>query len=214
MLYDEKTLSCAATSCASTPPNQPTAQNSNYSDHSKLSDKILWESFKSGDELAFITIYKQYVNQLYNYGCQFSEDKEMVKDCLQDFFIYLRKNRLGFGETNSIKMYLYKSFKRRVVDYLKKNSTEFRSNKEFAFSQFAFELSSETLYIRQQVKTEQIEKLNKALKTLDSKEREAIYYFYYEGLSYEQIAEILKFSHVSSARRVMYRSLRHLRNFF
>jgi RNA polymerase sigma-70 factor (ECF subfamily) len=76
------------------------------------------------------------------------------------------------------------------------------------------ELSSESIYINRQIKAEQLEKLNKALKGLNNKEREAIYYFYYEGLSYEQIAEIFNFSHVSSARRLMYRGLNHLRKYF
>src|SRR3954468_16966226 len=124
-----------------------TTSNSELVDHDKIPDKVLWESFKSGDEIAFITIYKSYCNMLYNYGCQFTEDKEMVRDCLQDFFIYLRKNKAGFGETNSIKMYLFKAFKRRVVDYLKKNTVEFRSNEEFAFTQFSVELSYESIYI-------------------------------------------------------------------
>ena len=194
--------------------HQKNVGTSNYVKRSELPDKVLWEAFKSGDEMAFIQIYKSYCNILYNYGCQFTEDNELVKDCLQDFFIYLRKNKAGFGETNSIKMYLFKAFKRRVVEYLKKNSVKFRSNEEFAFSQFSIELSFESVYISEQVKAEQIEKLNKALKALDTKEREAIYYFYYEGLSYEQVAEILNFTHVSSARRIMYRGLRHLRDFF
>ncbi|MDB5247538.1 MAG: polymerase sigma factor, sigma-70 family [Segetibacter sp.] len=213
MLYEEQPLPGIRVPYSKCfPPQNP--QNLHYYGNGKISDRTLWEAFKSGDELAFINIYKSYCNVLYNYGCQFTPDTELVRDCLQDFFIYLRKNKAGFGETNSIKMYLFKAFKRRVVDYLRKNSSEFRSIEEFAFSQFSVELSSETIYINRQIKAERIEKLNKALKALDSKEREAIYYFYYEGLSYEQIAEILNFSHVSSARRVMYRGLRHLRNFF
>lgn len=213
MLYELKPLQGVRISDPK-PESPKNSGTSSYIDHSKLSDKVLWEAFKGGDEMAFITIYKSYCNTLYNYGCQFTPDKELVKDCLQDFFIYLRKNKAGFGETNSIKMYLFKAFKRRVVEYLKKSNSEFRSSEEFAFSQFSVELSFESIYINQQMKAEQIEKLNRALKALDSKEREAIYYFYYEGLSYEQVAEILNFSHVSSARRVMYRGLRHLRSFF
>lgn len=180
----------------------------------KKSDYSVWESFKVGDESAFITIYKDYANMLFNYGCQFSSDREMVKDCLQDFFIYLRKNREGFGSTDSIKFYLLKAFKRRVVDYIKKENRGMMVNERFTFSQFPVEFSSETIYINQQFEAEQLQKLNKALEALDVKEREAIYYFYYEGLTYEQIAEIFNFSHVSSARRLMYRGLSHLRKFF
>lgn len=192
-------------------PEKP--ETSKWSGYGDLSDKLLWRTFKNGDELAFVHIYKTYANNLYSYGCQFSTDKEMIKDCLQDFFLYLRKNRLGFGETDSIKMYLFKAFRRRVIDYFKKYSRECQMNENFAFLQFPVELSSESIYINQQIEAEQLEKLNKALLSLESKEREAIYYFYYEGMTYLQIAEIFNFSHVSSARRLMYRGLSHLRKF-
>jgi RNA polymerase sigma factor (sigma-70 family) len=180
-------------------------------DESNTADAKLWTAFKNGDEAAFIQIYNQYANILFNYGCQFTADRELVKDCLQDFFIYLRKNRTGFSNTSHVKMYLLKAFKRRVVDYLKKYNRECEKNESFLFYQFPVELSSETIYINRQIEEEQIQKLNRALKALDAKEREAIYYFYYEGLSYEQIAEIFNFSHVSSARRLIYRGLSQLR---
>lgn len=183
----------------------------NKGNASKLSDTELWNAFRDGDEGAFIQIYHQYANILFNYGCQFTADREMVKDCLHDFFIYLRKNRSGFGHTSFIKMYLLKAFRRKVVDYLKKLQKESQKNEAFLFSQFPVELSSETVYINQQIEEDQLKKLNRALKSLDSKEREAIYYFYYEGLSYDQIAEIFAFSHVSSARRLVYRGLSQLR---
>src|SRR4028118_761164 len=184
MLYEVKTLPVKLPSSCS-----EEAQKEGSSGY--INDKVLWEGFKSGDELAFIQIYKSYCNILYNYGCQFTYDKELVRDCLQDFFIYLRKNKAGFGETSSIKMYLLKAFRRRVIEYFKKTNSEIRNNKEFSFVQFSVEMSFESVYINQQAKTEEINKLNDALKSLDSKEREAIYYFYYEGLSYEQIAAIL-----------------------
>ncbi|WPP49181.1 RNA polymerase sigma factor [Catalinimonas niigatensis] len=196
------------------PSTSGNSEAANSPEHRTFSDWSLWEAFKKGDESAFITIYKENANILYTYGCQFSPDNELVKDCLQDFFIYLRKNREGFGETDSIKMYLFKAFRRRVIDYHKKYSRESQWNESFAFTQFPVELSSESIYINRQIESEQLEKLNKALKGLNSKEREAIYYFYYEGLSYLQIAEILNFTHVSSARRLMYRGLSHLRKFF
>ena len=180
-------------------------------DNSNTADAKLWKAFRNGDEAAFIAIYDAYANTLFNYGCQFTPDRELVKDCLQDFLIYLRKNRRGFSDTPHVKLYLLKAFRRRVVDYLKKYNKENKQNESFLFYQFPVELSSETIYINQQIEEEQIEKLNRALKTLDAKEREAIYHFYYEGLSYEQIAEIFGFSHVSSARRLIYRGLSRLR---
>ncbi len=192
-------------------PSYPKNGEVHKGDHGKSSDSELWNAFRKGDEGAFIQIYNHYANILFNYGCQYTADREMVKDCLHDFFIYLRKNRAGFSQTSSIKMYLLKAFRRRLVDYLKKQQKEFQQNETFLFFQFPVELSSETVYINRQIEENQLKQLNRALKTLDSKEREAIFYFYYEGLGYEEIASILNFSHISSARRLIYRALGRLR---
>ena len=193
------------------PPKRPETQHDRNDERS--SDKLVWAAFKQGNKLAFVNIYNDYANVLYNYGCQFSPDREMVKDCLQDFFLYLRKNRSGLGDTDSIKLYLLKAFRRRVIDYLKKYNRACHLNESYAFSQFPVELSSESIYINRQIEAEKLEKLNKALQALNSKEREAIYHFYFEGLSYTQIAELFNFTHVSSARRLIYRGLSQLRKF-
>lgn len=176
-----------------------------------MPDAELWRAFKTGDESAFIQLYNYFAGPLFNYGCQFCQDREMVKDCLQDFFIYLRKNRSGFKDTAFIKMYLFKAFRRRIVDYIRKHRKERKHSGEALYFQFPVELSSENVYIDNQFEEQQIRRLNDALNSLDAKEREAIYYFYFQGLGYEQIAEIFNFSHVSSARRLMYRGLAQLR---
>jgi RNA polymerase sigma factor (sigma-70 family) len=179
----------------------------------KWDDQILWTLFKDGDEAAFIILYQDYCNLLFNYGCQFCQDQELIKDCLQDFFVYLREKRNNLGDTTSIKLYLMKAFKRRVIDYLKKHQKQNKKYEEFMLFQFPIEMSSEDLYIKNQFEAEEIITLKKALGSLELKEREAIYYFYYEKLTYEQIAKILEFTHVSSARRLIYRALGNLRKF-
>ena len=213
MLYDEKGLSNGNDPCLYFPPAGETL-TANYGEFNKISDQLLWNAFKRGDEPAFIRIYNDYSGLLYYYGCKYSPDKELVRDCLQDFFLYLRKNKSGFGDTNSIKLYLLKAFRRRIIEYLKKDKCQFNVKEPSEYIQFGVEASIEVVYINKQIKAEQMERLNKAINTLDPIEQEAIYYFYFKGLSYEQIARIFNFSHVSSARRVMYRSLRQLRHFF
>ncbi|MBD8488596.1 sigma-70 family RNA polymerase sigma factor [Echinicola sp. CAU 1574] len=178
------------------------------------SEKELWDLFRKGDENAFVIIYKKYANILFNFGCQLTADHSLVKDCLQDFFIYIRQKRERLGPTDAIKPYLFKSFKRRILADLKKQNKQIVKESAFDFRKFPVELSYETVYINQQLEKEQIFRLNEALRQLDPKEREAIYYFYFEGLSYDQIAVIFDFSHVSSARRLVYRGLAHLRKYF
>lgn len=106
-----------------------------------------------------------------------------------------------------------KSFKRRVIDYLKKYQKQNKKFEEFLQFQFPVEMSIEEIYIKNQFEEEKIITLKKAIGSLEVKEREAIYYFYFEKLTYEQIAIILEFNHVSSARRLIYRALGNLRKF-
>lgn len=173
----------------------------------KVSDAELWNTFKQGDEAAFVEIYKTYANILYNYGVKFCSDKELVKDCLQDFFIYLRKNRATLGDTAFIKLYLFKAFRRRVVDYINTQESEQKKNQLASGFQLQIEVSPEVKFINQQLQEQQLLELRKAIDALAEKEREAIFYYFYEGLSYQDIAEILNFTHISSARRLIYRSL-------
>jgi len=61
MLYEKTTLQNDHFPC-STFISYKKESSLNYIDQDKLSDKILWEAFKKGDELAFIRIYKNYSN--------------------------------------------------------------------------------------------------------------------------------------------------------
>jgi RNA polymerase sigma-70 factor (ECF subfamily) len=184
--------------------------NSGYSNKS-TSEEDLWKKFKEGSESAFIQIYRTYVHQLYHFGCQFSASEELVKDCLQDFFIYLRKTRSNLSNTDSIRLYLFKSFKRRILEYKKQHQKMLERQQDCSSTVFPVELSPEEAMINQQLTQTQILNLNNALKTISAKEREAVYYFYYENLSYQEIAKMMNFSHVSSARRLIYNALKHLR---
>ncbi|NJN28542.1 MAG: hypothetical protein HC819_22490 [Cyclobacteriaceae bacterium] len=84
------------------------------------SDKEVWKAFCEEDELAFIYIYTQYFQTLLRYGWQFTHDRELVLDCIQDLFIYLRSKRSRLGELKSrIDVYLMASFRRRILDYKK-----------------------------------------------------------------------------------------------
>jgi RNA polymerase sigma factor (sigma-70 family) len=172
------------------------------------SDSELWKSFKDGNEEAFVTIYKNYVNFLFNIGIQYCPDEDLVKDCLQDFFVSLMDKRENLADVRDIKFYLIKAFVRRIIHYLKKTKkTQVIGSKEA----FSIELISDDRFIDSMFDEEQLKKLDDAIKKLGEKEREAIYYYYYQNLSYAQIAEIYHYEHVSSARRLIYKCLEKLK---
>jgi DNA-directed RNA polymerase specialized sigma24 family protein len=107
----------------------------------QLTDLELWQQFKMGDEGAFIAIYKIHINLLYNQGAQITFDRESIKDCLQDLFIDLRQRRARLSDTDNIKLYLLKSFRRRLIAYLKKKSKYFVRDRDFKSHIYPIELA-------------------------------------------------------------------------
>ena len=79
------------------------------------SDTFLWNDFVNGNQDAFRIIYNNHVQSLFRYGCHFTYDEALVKDCIHDVFIELAKYRAGLGNTNNIKLYLFKSLKRKII---------------------------------------------------------------------------------------------------
>lgn len=138
---------------------------------STRSDYELWEAFKRRNEAAFITIYTKYYKALFHHGFKFVKDRELVRDCLQDFFIYLWKNGVRFSPTNSIKPYLLKSFGRRVVEYMNKQRVYYSLQEPCDYIHLAVEPCVVSKLVRKQVEDIQWAKLNRAPTTLGKMER-------------------------------------------
>ena len=92
-----------------------------YNDELIESSKIKWQSFLKGDDDAYAWLYSRYVQQLYQYGCRFTTDTEMVKDCVQDVFVnvYRQKDRYSSPPDN-VKIYLMSSLRNSIFNVFNK----------------------------------------------------------------------------------------------
>ena len=116
------------------------------------------------------------------------------------------------GRTTSIKAYFYKSLRRKLLRALsRKNRMIYGYNLEKEFD-FEISLSQESILIKRQIRGEQKSKLEKAFGTLTKRQKEAIIYHYYDGLSYEEIASIMGLSRIKYARTLIYRGIDKLKN--
>ena len=174
------------------------------------SDLEIWRMFKQGHEGAFRYIYEKYLALLFRFGYKFTNDREQIKDCIQDLFVVLRQAD-DLSDTDCIKFYLLSGFKWKLLRMLKKQNSV---NKNIVMEDFyleTFEVSEETRLIREQMDMEIKIKLKKAINNLTRQERSVIYYFYTQGFNYEQIRSIMDLQSVKSARNLLYKSLGALR---
>lgn len=183
----------------------PSNQNKEYNGPALKKDIITGKKDQSFEHL-FSGVYKEYFQSLYNYGMQIAHDKDLVKDSIQEVFVELWKNQKTLKKVKFIKPYLFKSLKRKIVRELKN-----QKKKPFEPS-FQFEISPEIKFIEDQQEIEKRERLNQAYKRLTERQREAIFFKYYEKLSYEDTSTALKIS-AKATYKLVARAISLLKSF-
>jgi RNA polymerase sigma factor (sigma-70 family) len=175
-----------------------------------VEDVQLWNAFRAGDEQAFVFIYEDNFDRLYAYGLRIAGDICLVEDGIQEVFIDLKNNRSRIKETDSIKFYLFKCLKRKLH---REASKWLHKREELEESHsFSFTLSHEQFLIDKQMNEEELHQLNHAIEKLSPRKKEMIYYFFYEGLDYAQIQELMGLENIRSARNLLYKALDFLRD--
>lgn len=162
-----------------------------------LLDYNLWASLKSGDLKAFSTLYKVYYPLLHNYGLKISNNNTaLTEDCLQDFFLYIYQHRENLADLNSIKPYLYVSFRRSLFREMKKKSKKVNlDNAENFFVEMNF--SAEDVMIQQEIDAFKQTRVVKLLNDLPNRQKEVLYLKYYSDLSIDEIAKVLEINYQS-----------------
>lgn len=80
-------------------------------------EQTLWYQFIRGDDKSLEKLYRQYFDDLYNYGKKWLRDRPLTEDAIQDLFIKLMKNRSSLSETTSVKYYLFRSLRTVVLGF-------------------------------------------------------------------------------------------------
>ncbi|MFW5761234.1 MAG: RNA polymerase sigma factor [Cyclobacteriaceae bacterium] len=182
------------------------------SDFDQKSDEAIWIEFKKGSEAAFLFIYNKYFDTLFKFAFQFSKDQDFIKDCIQDLFVEL--NLSSVKQVRSIKPYLMVSLKRKILYYQKRASKFIYKNDLLSGYDFQISYSQEDKMIDQQLEDEQKIKMSNAINSvLTSRQREVIYYLYYEKLSVDEIAEIMHLSH-RGVQNLSYKAVAILKSHF
>jgi len=184
----------------------------NLENRKKL-ETLLWGELKDGDISALGKLYDQYIDMLFSYGMQLSNNKDHVMNCIHDLFIDLYKYRTKLAKTDNVKYYLFKSLKRKIYKKVntklvltKDNFTTVNTTKTGIYSK-----SYEEDIIASEHVSERSIKLAEAMNSLTERQREALFLRFNEDRPYEEIAELLNVS-VQTSRTTIYRAIKSLRN--
>jgi RNA polymerase sigma factor (sigma-70 family) len=188
---------------------QPLADKDGGKLANNTTDAALWDQFRKGSDAAFIQIYEQFFDRLFAYGMRLTLDEALTRDGIQEVFFDLKNLRDKLRTTDNIKFYLLKCLKRKL--YRQMGKWEQRRTDFPESPGFGFELSHEQILIDKQLDKERIDQLNSAIDELSPRQKEIIYYFFYEGLSYSEIRELMGLDNDHTTRNLMYKALAFLR---
>jgi len=177
-----------------------------------FSDDIeVWKQMRSGQQNALATLFKRYYPSMYHYAMNICQREDLVKDCLQDVFAYIWEKRENLSEPLSVKAYLLVAVRRAVLKKLEK-IRKIESLQQNIFPEnepgfFPLEMSPN--FDDQQ--HSQFAQVKFALDKIPPRMREALYLKVDDGLSYNDIARIMKIS-PQVARNYVCDALQRLRN--
>ncbi|MDN5199882.1 sigma-70 family RNA polymerase sigma factor [Fulvivirgaceae bacterium BMA10] len=173
-------------------------------------DHILWQQFREGDRRAFQQIYQKYLNELFTYGMKVQPHRNLVKDCLQDLFIDLWKNKENLSKTDNIKYYLFKALRRKITKDVVKKKRYYveRDVVEFSDTQIVFPFENKIIELQGQLMESQ--KLRKAVERLSDRQKEVINLIFYEAFSYEEVSNIMNIN-LRSVYTLVWKAISSLR---
>lgn len=173
---------------------------------SHSNNSVIWDSFKKGDWDAYTALYNEHFALLNNYGYKFTRDVSLIEDSVHDLFVRLWATRQNLGNPVSVRNYLFKSLRHILLRKMQKKARlSERLREEYYQFQVSFvqhpPASMEDKELQQQVRC--------IIDGLPARQQEIIYLRFYEGLSYDEIADIMSIS-VSSTYKLLYKALNNL----
>ncbi len=150
------------------------------------------ERLAKGSEQAFQDLYHAYFPNLMRYGKAISDDLELIRDTIQDLFVWVWQNRERLVQLEQLDAYLYRAFRNNLSALL--NQSNNRQQLLTIISSHQNGLLTEGKIELEEKEEEQKTKnqLRKLIDELPQKQREVIYLRYYEEKTYHEIAEILE----------------------
>lgn len=172
-------------------------------------DSELWTRYKAGDRNAFSALYKRYFATMYAYGCSMNINPENVKDAIQEIFMSLYFATKLEIEGRSLKFYLLRSVKNKLLDIWRAQKNEVGiSECEYTFT-LNFTIEDQMMEAEEYASIKQ--RVTNMLNTLTNRQKEIMYLRYIEEMDYETIAKLMDMK-VQSIRNIVCKSVEKLKS--
>ena len=151
------------------------------------------QAFKCGEGPAFRELFDRYKNPIYGFIRRRVDDPARAEEITQDVFMALVQSRNGYETRASFRTYLYRIAMNRVASEHRKTKEDSDPSQGAAGGNPAV-----------------VQQVREALEQIDHEQKQVVMLREYEGLSYQEIADVLKVP-VGTVRSKLFRAKLALR---
>ncbi len=154
-------------------------------------DETLAERLQGGDEHALSELMQRYEPKLMRYGQRFlgGQGEDVLRQAVQDIFIAAYQNIEGFDTHQRFSPWIYRIAHNAFVDVLRQRTRQPVYGLDF--DKIVSHPIHEDEYVKEKESEEIRVLVEKGLSVLPVAQREIIVLFYFEELSYREIADVL-----------------------
>jgi RNA polymerase sigma-70 factor (ECF subfamily) len=188
---------------ASSDPDLPPADGADAREHhapeERERDRLLVERAQTGDHAAFRQLFDRYHKRAYSVAYGVLKNRHDAMDVVQEGFVKVHKHLASFQGSSSFYTWLYRIVMNLAIDQLRRRKTSRPVEYDDAIAREG-DGTNEAILPRMAdanprkaaIRRELIEKIDAALAELPEYHRQVILLREIEGLSYEEMAEVLE----------------------
>jgi RNA polymerase sigma-70 factor (ECF subfamily) len=167
----------------------------------ELSEEVLVERSAAGDELAYGMLVRRYQARLFNFIRSMLRNEELAEDITQESFIKAFYSLSKLNNPASFKSWLFRIANNNTLDYLRKKRLPQVDVDEHLRESYVDDRGNPEEGVVSGARTRHIQE---ALGSLKKDQRAILVMCDLEGLSYQEIAEVLKIPFGTVQSRIFY----------
>lgn len=162
----------------------------------------LWQQTQVGNNAAFCELAERLYSPLFNYACTFTPDRELIKDAIQDLLLHIWEKKKAI-HIQFVAVYFFKALRNQLLLEFRRYTPSDLFSDADSLTQLSDYHTVEIDMVQNEAAAEQQLWVSNAINVLPKRQREVIFLKYFEGLTNEQIAELMELNRQSVANLVV-----------